>query len=254
MDIVREYIIDLRSKMTAVLDKEKLRLIVFDVGLDWDELPGETKTNITNSVLILLAQQGRLSDLIEILRIEHPFEQWDDAPPSEQQKSFGKNVKLVPYAALHAMSENLSRVDEIGDEWANFATGESSSYPPKEYRRIIQAEGDALVSRQYGDEMERITADEFATKLSPEDLEHIYVLEESLQNHYRLWKKYYPQRINLSDAAQEQDLNTRLNKLAQGIAEDLKAVLGFLELLGLVLDDHYLRYRWVAGNFSARSS
>ncbi len=248
---MKEYIKNLTENIAKGFDLEELKTIVLYLSLDWDELPGQVKSRKTQAIIIKLMQRGHLSELIATLRKERPHINWADAPPPDQQISFAKNINLGPYSARYAMIENIGSMNEIGEEWAAYASG-SPGGPPQEYRRVIEADDDEIVSRQYGQEVERITAAEFETKLDQEDLEHIYTLEESMKNHYRLWRQYYPQRMHVSGPDQEKEVKDKLNKLVQGIAQDLAGILDFLKLLGFDLDDHYLHYRSLARDITAR--
>lgn len=249
MQTVKTYINNLKLNMSATFNLEELRDVLFQVNMDSDNLPGETKPIKILSLIIMLAQQGKLANLIEILRVTRPHAQWEDAPPANQQIQYGKSIKLDAYIAYRAMIGSIALMNEFGDDWADYAS-QSPSYPPHEYRRVILEENETIVSRQYGKELERITFDDFEQKLKPDDLDHINTLEKSLENHYALWKELYPQRTNLVDSEQEKAVNHKLDKLVKAIAQDLKGTLQFLELLGFDLDDHYLRYRELARQFA----
>lgn len=248
---MKEHVKNLTENIARAFNLEELKTIVFFLNLDWDELPGQEKSRKTQALIIRLMQRGRLSELIARLRNERPHINWLDAPPPDQQRSFAKTINLAPYSARYAMIETVGSMNAIGEEWALYASG-SPGGPPQEYRRVIEADDDEIVSRQYGQEVERITAAEFETKLDQEDLEYIYTLEDSMKNHYQLWRQYYPQRMHLSGPDQEKEVKDKLNKLVQGIAQDLAGILDFLKLLGFDLDDHYLHYRSLARDITAR--
>ena len=57
----------LRDQIARRFDLEELQALAFDLEIDWDELPGRTKTARIQSLLIHLAQRQRLAHLADLL-------------------------------------------------------------------------------------------------------------------------------------------------------------------------------------------
>jgi hypothetical protein len=108
---------------------------------------------------------------------------------------------------------------------------------PEQYRRRFVAEGDDLVSRDHGREVQRVTRNQLNRRLSREDLEYIEDLERSMAINRALWKRTYPKRA-ISKASRK-----AVERALTAMAEDLEGVLTCLERAQLQLDDHYLSVR-----------
>lgn len=64
--------VQLRDQIADKFNQDELRAIVFDLGLDWDELAGSRKTILIQDLIIQLARNGRLVELVELLKRKRP--------------------------------------------------------------------------------------------------------------------------------------------------------------------------------------
>ncbi|MEM7113077.1 MAG: hypothetical protein AAF614_11640, partial [Chloroflexota bacterium] len=64
---------------------DELHTLTFDLGLKWGELLGYTLSAKSRELVLALARNNRLSDLIKLCRELRPNVSWPDAPPLEQQ-------------------------------------------------------------------------------------------------------------------------------------------------------------------------
>ncbi len=79
--------VQLRDQIADKFNQDELRAIVFDLGLDWDELAGSRKTILIQDLIIQLARNGRLVELVELLKRKRPNADWPDTiPVPDQQK------------------------------------------------------------------------------------------------------------------------------------------------------------------------
>jgi hypothetical protein len=120
MDVERtKYLRELRRNIVAHFNLEELQTITFDVGLDWDDIPGgETKGPRTQNLLKTLIHRGRLGNLITLLREIEPAVEWPDAPPPEQQLADdqfvgGETGSSTRDALLRSANDLQSRVYNI---------------------------------------------------------------------------------------------------------------------------------------------
>jgi hypothetical protein len=54
-------------------DKAELRQLAFEVLIDHEDLPGETKSDLARELALTCRRQGRLAELEEKLRGERPL-------------------------------------------------------------------------------------------------------------------------------------------------------------------------------------
>jgi len=153
-------------------------------------------------------------------------------------------------SAIAAATSAVGLIDKIWDQVERVTSGSSEGDIPREHRQKIQKEGDAIVSRIQGQVYQTITAQDFE-KLPEADLEHIKVLEQSMNNHYAVWASVYPQLALAVDPIAKAKTEAQLKGVVVEMKKDLTAVLDFLQQSGLYLDDHYMRIRNVVGELAA---
>jgi hypothetical protein len=54
-------------------DKAELRQLAFEVDIDHEDLPGESKTDLARELALKCRRQGRLAELEKRVREERPF-------------------------------------------------------------------------------------------------------------------------------------------------------------------------------------
>ena len=80
------YLVQLRGQISSTFDLEELKVLAFELGLDWDELQGNRKTIRIQDLITQLAHQGRLESLVETLQQLRPHIFWPEVPPPNQQQ------------------------------------------------------------------------------------------------------------------------------------------------------------------------
>ncbi len=145
-------------------------------------------------------------------------------------------------AAIAAAASAVGLFDKIADQVERVLTNRSEPSVPKEHRMQVQGTGTEIVSKSYGQVIQTITAQDLA-KLPEAQLQHITVLEKSMQNHYEVWAQVYPQLALMADPVSQARVNQQLKGIVVGMKGDLDGILSFLESCGLHLDDHYMHIR-----------
>lgn len=139
--------------------------------------------------------------------------------------------------------------DKIADQVQRFIKKDAPAEVPPEYRMKIEKEGDALVSKNQGVVMQRVTFDDFE-KLPDDVLLHIKTLERSMQNYYAIWSAVYPTLSLEIDPVKKIKIELALKQEILAMKNDLERILKFLEDCGFWLDDHYLGIRETLKNYS----
>jgi tetratricopeptide (TPR) repeat protein len=82
----------LRDTLAQAFDLAELRLICSDLGLDWEDIPGDTKTAKAFMLLLTLERSGRASDLLTHCGTARPqldwTAEWTDVKPKELDAPF----------------------------------------------------------------------------------------------------------------------------------------------------------------------
>lgn len=92
----------LRTSLNQYFDRGELREICFDLGIDHDGLPGESKSDLVREMVIECARRGRLKALASQCRQRRPAVQWPDIPQEEINELLRspKEPAEAPVAAL----------------------------------------------------------------------------------------------------------------------------------------------------------
>lgn len=145
-------------------------------------------------------------------------------------------------AGITAATSAIGLFDLIADQVERFITKQPEPAIPTEHRLNIKKENGAIVVRDHGQEFQRITGADLAN-LPESQLQHIKVLEQSMQNHYAIWAAVYPQLALQVDPITKARIEQQLKGIIVGMKGDLNGILGFLQSSGVQLDDHYLHIR-----------
>jgi hypothetical protein len=153
-----------------------------------------------------------------------------------------------PITVIGAASAAVTLFDKIADQVERFIKKRPEPDVPHEYRMSIRQDRGDLVATQRGRETQRITGEDLA-KLPKPLLDHVVVLEKSMQNHYAVWSSAYPQLALLDSPVQKAKVEAQLGDVIRSMKSDLDGILAFLESAGFHLDDHYLNIRYLVQNY-----
>jgi uncharacterized protein YjbI with pentapeptide repeats len=162
-----KYMRDLRRKMKRSRNVPELQELAHDLGVDWEDLPGKTKTEMLISLINRQARRGDLGDLIELLREDddRPDETWDDPPPKEQQIEDAKAD--ISEAERRDIFDNL--IDKVGPLASSVL----------QIKTLVEANIGYLNTRQTGDLIRLLANVNLASYVK---LEAISVVNEDLRN------------------------------------------------------------------------
>ncbi|HEX6387059.1 MAG TPA: pentapeptide repeat-containing protein [Anaerolineae bacterium] len=106
------YLRELRRLLDEHFNLQELRLLCFDLGVDYEHLPGDVKLAKVNEMILYLARNGRLDDLLTLLREERPYVVWPAVPPPEQQV-LDEKATISDSAREAALQEYLSKMTRL---------------------------------------------------------------------------------------------------------------------------------------------
>lgn len=86
----------LRDQIVSTFDMEELKLLAFDLELDWDELKGLRKSARIQDLITQLGNQQRLEELVDSLKLLRPHMSWK-AVSSEQTRAVRIAFPSEPY-------------------------------------------------------------------------------------------------------------------------------------------------------------
>jgi len=126
----RKQLIRLREMFTTYFDAGELRTLCFDLGVDYDDLPGEGKGNKTRELIAYLERRDRLSELLNLAQQLRPNVSWDAVvePREREQRLLGRASNSFDVALAFENLRRLSRTQEDYEEALTlFETGLASA-------------------------------------------------------------------------------------------------------------------------------
>ena len=75
-----ERLTQLRQTLETHFNQSELRTLCFDLGVDYDGLPGESKGDKARELLGYLERYSRLPDLIKLGQVQRPDISWEELP------------------------------------------------------------------------------------------------------------------------------------------------------------------------------
>jgi hypothetical protein len=66
----------LRDVLTTYFSNSELQSLAFDLDIDYDDLPGNTKSAKARELIVYLDRRGRLDELVRLVRIQRPNAAW----------------------------------------------------------------------------------------------------------------------------------------------------------------------------------
>ena len=85
IDPNRQKLISLRKLLIEQFDLEELRLLCFDLGLDYEDLAGGTKSTKMQDLVTYLQRRGELQRLIDEASGQRPNAAWPDFSPTTEE-------------------------------------------------------------------------------------------------------------------------------------------------------------------------
>ena len=144
-------------------------------------------------------------------------------------------------AVASAIGNGIELVDKLYDQVTSFIS-KRKVQKSSGHSLTIKSNGSGISAIEHGKVVKTITGTDLE-KLPDAERKHILVYEKSLQNHYDLWAQVYPYRDASADPIVNAKVNQQLKEIIIAMKGDLNGILGFLESMGIYLDDHYLMFR-----------
>ncbi len=127
---LHEQFAQLRQNLVAYFGDEELRTLSFDLGVEYDTLPGQGKEGKARDLVTRLHQTGRISELVEMCRARRPHVAWMDIveahPVTAAVSSSSPDRPTVPSPTC------LVAVGTYHGWITLFGTGDQSSRQPEE--------------------------------------------------------------------------------------------------------------------------
>jgi formylglycine-generating enzyme required for sulfatase activity len=129
IDPNRQKLIDLRKLLIEHFDLEELRLLCFDLGLDYEVLAGRTKSTKMQELITYLHRRGELQRLVDEASGQRPHAAWPDLSPTTEETDVATDTGADIYTDAKSGPEMIripagefiygedSRLDYLPEFW-----------------------------------------------------------------------------------------------------------------------------------------
>ncbi len=77
---MRQYLSTLHKQIDNYFNFNEVKTLCFDLGIDYENIPGDVRSAFIRNLIVSLAKQNRLQELVDKVRVERPFIDWQDIP------------------------------------------------------------------------------------------------------------------------------------------------------------------------------
>jgi hypothetical protein len=139
-----QYLSNLHKEMDARFSLGEVHTLCFNLGIDYENVPGDTRSIQIRNLLISLAKQGndRLQELIDMVRMERPRTPWQDVPldfqlpPSVANEDLRQVVHYTVYGNV-VQGDSITVRDIINSQ--GLAIGRQASATVTTYYNLVDS-------------------------------------------------------------------------------------------------------------------
>ncbi|MEM7333513.1 MAG: hypothetical protein AAF490_15600 [Chloroflexota bacterium] len=120
-----EYLATLHKNIDRYFNLEEVKTLYFRIGGDSENIEGEARSVFIRNLIVQLAKQNRLQDLVALVRSERPFMPWPDVPADfELPESVAKeDIRQVVNYTIYGNQYNVSDNAQVGQIGNTINTG-----------------------------------------------------------------------------------------------------------------------------------
>ena len=75
-----QYLSELHKQIDTYFSFNEVKTLCFDLGVDYENIPGNIRSAFIRNLIVSLAKQNRLQELVNKVRDERPFVDWQNVP------------------------------------------------------------------------------------------------------------------------------------------------------------------------------
>ncbi len=75
-----QYLSKLHKQIDQYFSFSEVRTLCFDLGVDYENIPGDHRSAFIRNLIVSLAKQNRLQELVAHIKAQRPFVDWENVP------------------------------------------------------------------------------------------------------------------------------------------------------------------------------
>ena len=110
-----KYLSTLHKQIDQYFSFDDVRELCFVLGVDFENIPGEIRSAFIRNLIISLAKQNRLQELVNQVRMERPFVNWQDVPPDFELPTTMAQESIQQVVNYHVYGDYVGG-DKVGGD------------------------------------------------------------------------------------------------------------------------------------------
>lgn len=111
-----KYLSTLHKQIDQYFSFSEVRTLCFNLGVDYENIPGDHRSAFIRNMIISLAKQNRLQELIEEVRAERGFVDWQDVPADFELPSTMAQENIQQVVNYHVYGDYVGGDKISGDK------------------------------------------------------------------------------------------------------------------------------------------
>ena len=111
-----KYLSTLHKQIDQFFSFSEVRTLCFNLGVDYENIPGDHRSAFIRNLIVSLAKQNRLQELIEEVRAERTFVDWQDVPADFELPSSMAQENIQQVVNYHVYGDYVGGDKIQGDK------------------------------------------------------------------------------------------------------------------------------------------
>ena len=111
-----KYLSTLHKQIDQYFSFSEVRTLCFNLGVDYENIPGDHRSAFVRNLIVSLAKQSRLQELIDEVRAERPRVDWQNVPADFELPSSIAEENIQQVVNYHVYAGDVVQGDKIGGD------------------------------------------------------------------------------------------------------------------------------------------
>lgn len=111
-----QYLATLHKQIDTYFSFNEVKTLCFDLGVDYENIPGDIRSAFIRNLIVSLAKQNRLQELVNKVRDERPFVDWQNVPVNFELPTSVAEEDIRQLVTYNVYGGDVVQGDKIGGD------------------------------------------------------------------------------------------------------------------------------------------